>query len=626
MTESTTEPMIESQTGPPTESTGLSRRNLIKSAGIAGAGLASIAAAPAVTGSLATAATSASAAGIAGGLDDVLRLVKVWATMEEQPMLGGFDDTHVQYPDGSIEFLLWPGDLAKLRQTGLRFELLETPQERHLAESLRLGQAAPIRTTRAPGQTDGEYRTLAEYNADMKMLADTYPDKCKLIVLPYRTLERRTVYGLEICTDVNRYDGRPVYYNDGCHHAREFPAAEVPMMWAYDLLLNYGEDARITQIMDNVRNIVVPVVNADGFDYARSAIVDTTDPVGSLALGATGREAYWRKNRRAYLGTHQGDPLLFSTADQNPFDAYGIDPNRNYAFGWGGDGSGVVFENQTYRGTQPFSEQESMNVDSVFGKYMVTAAISHHTSGDLLLWAWGDTRDDAPDNNLLEGIGRACATYNGYEPKKSIELYVTTGTASDHMYGSRTAISYTYEHAGSSFHPSYPATVPAMYEKNRTAMMFLCEQVCLLPENRPAYTDAELSQEAKVEMQVQGLKLDDLNHAVLRGSLPSAGTVRIFKRYTTQLWEQNYEDGNTGADNPLGQPDIDQFLDCEVATAADGTFEIHVNPSTQPKREALGQTELYEMTFATRDGLSGGRRMLVERGQIYDLGEIELGD
>ena len=51
------------------------------------------------------------------------------------------------------------------------------------------------------------------------------------------------------------------------------------------------------------------------------------------------------------------------------------------------------------------------------------------------------------------------AVYNGYRPQKSIDLYVTTGTTSDYAYGALGSIGYTFEHAGSSFHPPYAETI-----------------------------------------------------------------------------------------------------------------------------------------------------------------------
>ena len=67
----------------------------------------------------------------------------------------------------------------------------------------------------------------------MRALVKRFPTRAKLVALPRKTLEGRTVYGLEVCTDVDRRDGRPVLHQDGCQHAREWPAAEVPLMWAY---------------------------------------------------------------------------------------------------------------------------------------------------------------------------------------------------------------------------------------------------------------------------------------------------------------------------------------------------------------------------------------------------------
>lgn len=640
--------------------TTISRRSLLTSAGLAGAGLASMAAAPAVHGSLADTATNTAADTISDGLD-ALRLVKVFASRGDQHLLDGFDDTHVVYEDGGIEFLLWPGDLARLQATGLRFELLETPWERAASESARLREEnAAYAGVRAPGETDtGDYRHLADFNADMKALAEKYPDTCKLIELPFRSLDRRVIYGLEICDDVERYDGRPVFYNDGIHHAREWPAAEVPIMWAYDLLeagspdADLGDDPalaevrrqRLLTIRKHVRNVVVPVVNPDGYEWSREFPVGTggsdlgTGTVGTFfgdgaeAIPAGGRGRYWRKNRRQYLGSHIGvaNPTTAGQAqytpeegglDGNPLpDQYGIDPNRNYAFGWGGDGSSNLTDSAVYRGSQPFSEQESRNVQHVFEKYMCLGAITHHTSGDLILWAWGDTTDDAPDNDLLEGMGRAMAVYNGYTPQKSIDLYVTTGTCSDWMYGSRASISYTFEHAGNAFHPEYTATVPAMYERNRDAMMFLAEQSCLVPDLRPDYTDPlVLDADAQLKMLEQGVPTDQLNHAIIRGDAGTQATVRVTKRYDTQLWVQDYAEGNTGAENPLGQPSIEELTDCEFRTDPDGSFELHVAPSTQPKVEFLDQTEAYDISVLPDDGSRGfSVRRVVRRGEVIDL-------
>ncbi|MDP9406072.1 MAG: hypothetical protein M3O86_05665 [Actinomycetota bacterium] len=67
-----------------------------------------------------------------------------------------------------------------------------------------------------PGETaTGDYRHLADFEADMRKLVERSPDKARLLTLPFKTLEGRVVYGIEIATDVDRRDGRPVF--SGAH-------------------------------------------------------------------------------------------------------------------------------------------------------------------------------------------------------------------------------------------------------------------------------------------------------------------------------------------------------------------------------------------------------------------------
>ena len=605
---------------PMTETTsarGLSRRSLFRSAAAVGAVGAVGVSLPAV------------AAGGPSGVEP-LRLARVWApTRAQQKKLVGFDDTHNVFDDGSIEYLLWPGDLARLQATGLRYAITVPDliaQQRTVKAGLRT--AAP-----QPGETKtGDYRTLADYEADMRALAKRFPKKAKLIELPHRTLEGRTVYGLEICTDVNRRDGRPVFYQDGCHHAREWPASEVPIMWAFDLLENYGKDKRITAIVDHVRTIIVPVVNVDGYNYSRSfppvetgEVAGQSNPLPPEALAAGGQGRYIRKNRRPVMSTHVSEGLgVAENRKPQQSDGYlGVDPNRNYAYKWGDDqsGSSSVNYDATYRGTDPFSEAESRNVAHVLKTHHATAMVTHHTSGDLLLWAWGDTRDDAPDNAVLEGLGRAMAVYNGYRPQKSIDLYVTTGTTSDYAYGALGSIGYTFEHAGSSFHPPYGETVPAMYEKNREALMLLAIYGCIAPEKRPVF---RLEEDAALELRDMSITAKKLNHSIITGRAvdrrgrPVKAQLSITKTFDTALWLE-------GLQNPLGQKTYREFLDTRMETGNDGRFEWHVNPSTRPALTFAKKTEAYVLSITGPTGEGVSRRLVVKRAQRIDLGTVVVG-
>lgn len=575
-------------------------------------------------------------------VDEVLQLALVTLTPGRQHLIADLDDTHHVTDDGRVEVLLWPGDLAKLVATGLPFEI--TVPDLVLRDVLADRAAPDVSVvTRQPGETStGEYRHLADYEADLRWLAARYPEQARLIELPHRTLEGRTVLALEIADDVHASDGRPTFYNDGLTHAREWPAGEVVVMWAFDLL-EHQDDPANRRFLRHSRNLVVPVVNPDGFHHSREFPID--DQVPGLGTGLSGvvlggRGQYWRKNRRSFLGDEVGLGIGPSLPKPVALDAHGVDVNRNYGYEWGDDTGGSSGDalSAVYRGAGPFTEPEAMNVRWLLTGRQVLGANSHHTSGDLVLWPWGDTSDDAPDNAILEGLGRAMARFNGYRPQKSVDLYVTTGTTLDWAYGALGTIAYTFEHAGSSFHPAYASTVPAMYERNRDTFRLLNELACLPPEHRDlsAYRSDALEQ-LRALADPMGL-----HHAIVTGRVvdttaPAAGPGRgqgrgggrhqdagvqadleLTKRFETRLWKRG--DGS----NPLGQATIPEQLNATMTTAPDGRFVWHVNPSTQPVVAFDGGEEPYTLV-ARAGGLGTSRRFAVRRGEVLDLGDLVLG-
>jgi hypothetical protein len=594
---------------------GVSRRNLLKSAGIAGAAAASVAAVPA-TGMFAGATNAADATTAllqAGAVFGALQLAKVDTTaLAATGQLGDFDDTHSVFADGDMEILLWPGDLARLEALGVRHEItVDNLQERDRL----LREAAPTLRTAdfAPGETaNREYRMYEDFEADMRDLVDRYPGMARMVELEKRTNGELTVWGIEIATNVDANDGRPVVYHDGCHHAREWPAAEVPIMLAYDLLESYATDARVANIVDNTRHICVPVVNADGYSWSRNS-AQQAEYFDLRTLG----DAYWRKTRKVEVRTNWTEPV--------PTDSHGIDPNRNYAFAWGDDigGSSSSKTSEVYRGQHPLSENESSNVAALLNSKPVTLLITHHTSGDLVLWPWGDADRATKDDPIHVGLGRAAAAYNDYEPKRSIFLYATTGTTMDYGYGQCRAISYTFEHAGSSFHPSYPSTVPAMYAKNRDAFLLMAEQAAMMPADRPDYDMVGQDPRglaAQAEIMAELNTMGRLNHAVLTGRILTGGgkaTLRITQSSQTPLWDNGQ--------NPINKVSVPESLQYEMETDEDGSFTWHLSPSTHPHLEEIDADlrEAYQLTVMV--GNRGAfRSIVVERGVVTELGEISV--
>jgi hypothetical protein len=325
---------------------------------------------------------------------NTLTLVRVRVGSQEQAraLMARFDETH-NHTDEVVELLLWPGDRAALDATGLPYtvvveDLVTYDLDRRLA-------AAP-RLVAMPGPDYDDYRRLVDYNAEMTQLAEGNPRLVKLIELKRHTLEGRPVFALEIAANVGRRDGRPTFYIDAIHHAREWPAAEYTMIFAHHLVESYGKDPRITSLLRSARVILVPIVNPDGFNYSRESVLSLTQPLRdgtSLTGAANGFEGYWRKNRRSLTGA------TFPVVQVNP-DAYGVDPNRNYSYQWGdrnGGSSGNQLD-QTYRGTEPFSEPETRNVRDIILGRNVTGVITNHTYQGSVLRAGGGKAPDDPSS------------------------------------------------------------------------------------------------------------------------------------------------------------------------------------------------------------------------------------
>ncbi|MFP5352676.1 MAG: M14 family zinc carboxypeptidase, partial [Actinomycetota bacterium] len=257
------------------------------------------------------------------GRTDTARPMIVRVTVESPQqaalLMSGFDETH-NHGEGEIELLLWPGDLARLDALG--FDYTVVIEDLAAFDAARSAGPKPRLSLPGPDRTD--YRRLADYNAELKELAKKNPSLVRLFEMPSPTLEGRTVYGVEIAADVKSGDdGRPVFYMDGIHHAREWPAAEYTQLYAHHLVESFGKDRKVTALLRQARVIIVPIVNPDGFDYSRESVVQNSN----LAAG-NGFEGYWRKNRRSLTG------VTLPQAQKNP-DAYGVDPNRNYAYLWG---------------------------------------------------------------------------------------------------------------------------------------------------------------------------------------------------------------------------------------------------------------------------------------------------
>jgi hypothetical protein len=482
-----------------------------------------------------------------------------------------FDETH-NHSEGEIELLLWPGDRAELDALDLPYDVVT---EDVVARDAALN-AGPHPLQHLPGPDYSDYRRLPDYNAEMAQLAKKNKGLVKHFEMPRPSLEGRPIFGLEIAANVDDVDGRPIFYIDAVHHAREWPASEFTMIFAHYLVEKYGKDPEVTSLLKKARVILVPIVNVDGFNYSRESVFSYNQPLrdGTQNMGlVNGFEGYWRKNRRSLTG------VTVPAAQVNP-DAYGVDPNRNYAYLWGDQqgGSSGTHIDQTYRGTAPFSEPEVANVRDVVLSRQITGVITNHTVQASVLRAGGGK---APDDNLLVKIGQRMADLLGFQNNPTVG-YPTTGTTDDWVYAVNGALGFTIEHGGSGFHCTYSECVGTPTDRTMKAF-----DIMFKVSASPKY------------------------HSVLTGKVAGGkAKLTLSKTFKTPL----------SPGNPLNEEFVVEKLKNSIPTKPNGSFVWHVGPSDRPYEKGH---ESYTLTI-TSGGKTKTMKVHVERDQKVNLGTIKL--
>lgn len=240
-----------------------------------------------------------------------------------------------------------------------------------------------------------------------------------------QSISDRDILALKVSDKVLSDEDEPEVMIVGLHHAREWPTSETVLEIAENITNAYGNNSRISWLVDNREIWIVPVVNPDGLDYALST------------------DQWWRKNRRLnFDGT------------------YGVDLNRNYAGSmngdpagaWGGVGASHDPSSDIYCGLAPFSEPETQAIRDLVLQHDFEIALDYHTYGELTIWPWGYTTNITSDNDHLVRIGHELAALNGYTAEQSVGMYPTTGDSLDWLYGGAGIFPFLFE-IGTEFHP-----------------------------------------------------------------------------------------------------------------------------------------------------------------------------
>lgn len=290
------------------------------------------------------------------------------------------------------------------------------------------------------------YHSYDEVLTNLKDLESKYPNLAKVVNIG-KTSEGRDVIALKITKDVqNENLNKPGVVITGCHHAREWISAEVPLYLANNMLSAYESDPLMKNRIDKSEVWVIPLVNPDGYEFSRKEY------------------PYWRKNRRPV----EKDPC------GKPSNAVGTDLNRNYYDGNEGhfylyrppsdtpcstwDDYSATSDNpsrETFRGSVGASEPEIkslLNLELKRGN--IKGIIDYHSYGEMILYPWGHTEEPVGNKSDYLQVGQAMkdSMSKPYKLMQSSSLYPTSGSSEDCQHANN-IMSFTIELARS-FQPN----------------------------------------------------------------------------------------------------------------------------------------------------------------------------
>ncbi len=291
---------------------------------------------------------------------------------------------------------------------------------------------------------DAAYHNYAETAEALRRLAADNPRETSLFSIG-KTTEGREIWCLRLnpAEKGEAPSSRPAAFFMGNHHAREHLSAEVALGLA-SYLLAHKADPEVRGYLDTLDIYIAPMTNPDGVEYDI----------------ASGRYRWHRKNTRV-----------------NPDKTIGVDLNRNYDSLWCKAGASHSPGADTYCGPYAFSEPESRAIrDFVLARPNLKTLMSYHSYSSLVLYPWAGK--DAPvenerDRRVFETLAKGMASFTGYTPERSSDLYVAAGDTTDWAYAARGVFAFTTELEGATFYPGAAAIERASARNIKAALYLL---------------------------------------------------------------------------------------------------------------------------------------------------------
>lgn len=298
---------------------------------------------------------------------------------------------------------------------------------------------------------DSKYHNYSELTQALQDLHQQFPQITQ-IKSAGRSVEGREIWAFIVRGEQDPNKQIPQAIFMGGHHAREHLSVDTPLRLLQWLLAEYQSgNSKVVNLINSREIHIIPAVNPDGLEYDVSS----------------SKYKMWRKNRKL-----------------NKNGTYGVDLNRNYGYGWGTGGSSTNPNSDTYMGTTPFSEPETLAIKNyVESLKSVKILLSYHTYSSLILYPWGHLNDkisNAKDYQTFVKMAEKMAGWTGYTPEQSSDLYIASGDTCDWAYGEHGIFAFTFEldpkdsWGGAGFYPG-DEVIDEVVSKNKEPFLYLID-------------------------------------------------------------------------------------------------------------------------------------------------------
>ncbi len=229
----------------------------------------------------------------------------------------------------------------------------------------------------APGVNFGRFHSYQEIVDTFNIIALNNPNLVRLDTIG-RSVQNRILLAMKITDNAGVDEHEPRILWDATTHGNENIGTEVCLYLVRHLLLNYGVDPLITNLVNTREIWIIPIVNPDGM-VARS-----------------------RGN------------------------ANGVDLNRDYGYLW----------DTGWGSPAPFSQPEILAIRNFTQRAPFVIYTTYHSGTEAAMWPWGYSTNAPYDSIFMAFLCQRYSSYTGYPAFQICRgLYETHGCSSDYAYG-----------------------------------------------------------------------------------------------------------------------------------------------------------------------------------------------